>query len=144
VPNWRHYSEESPHGQSATTSYVYDAAGGLPRLLDDGTRKYVYGLGLAYTVDGSTDPIRVYYADGIGSVRALTNGGGALAQTYQTDAFGVPIAAGTSGTSTQEIRFAGEQRHAESGFVYLQARMYDPATGRFLSRGPPAAPAVDL
>src|SRR5581483_6882434 len=83
----------------ATTSYVYDAAGGLPMLLDDGTTRYVYGLGLAYSVDTSANPVRVYHADGLGSVRALTDGSAALQQTYQNDAFGVVVAAGTAGTS---------------------------------------------
>ena len=27
-----------------TATYTYDIAGGLPLLLDDGTRKYVWGL----------------------------------------------------------------------------------------------------
>src|SRR5205085_1454564 len=30
--------------------------------------------------------------------------------------------------------FAGEQRDAETGLVYLRARYYDPAIGRFLQR----------
>ena len=42
---------------ATTTRYVYDAAGGLPVLLDDGARKYVWGLWLAYAVasSGSVD-----------------------------------------------------------------------------------------
>ena len=35
-----------------------------------------------------------------------------------------------------ENRFAGEYTDAETGFVYLRARYYDPATGQFLSRDP--------
>jgi RHS repeat-associated protein len=38
--------------------------------------------------------------------------------------------------SAQPFGYAGEVRDAETGLVYLRARMYDPATGRFLSRDP--------
>lgn len=34
------------------------------------------------------------------------------------------------------MRWAGEYRDAETGFVYLQARYYDPATAQFLTRDP--------
>ena len=44
-----------------TTTYVYDVAGGLPVLLDDGTRKYVWGLGLAYAVETATGASRTIY-----------------------------------------------------------------------------------
>jgi RHS repeat-associated protein len=114
-----------------TTRSVYDVGGGLPVLLDDGTRKYVWGLGLAYAVSGSS--IEVYHTDGLGSVRALTNGSGALVQTQATDEFGVPT--GSLGSSGQPFGYTGEQRDA-TGLVYLRARMYDPATGRFVQRDP--------
>jgi YD repeat-containing protein len=74
-----------------TTSYVYDV-GGLPTLLDDGTRKYIWGAsGLAYTVDKSTAAVQVYHADGLGSVRAITDSAGSVVQTYRTDEFGIPV-----------------------------------------------------
>ena len=41
---------------STQTSYVYDVNASLPNLLDDGTRKYVWGLGLAFAVDTSGNP----------------------------------------------------------------------------------------
>jgi len=78
-----------------TISYVYDVAGGLPVLLDDGARKYVWGAGgLAFTVDKTTAAVQVYHTDGLGSVRAITDSTGSVTQTYRTDEFGVPIAVG--------------------------------------------------
>jgi RHS repeat-associated protein len=115
-----------------TTRSVYDAVGGLPMLLDDGTRKYVYGLGLAYAVSGST--IEVYHTDGLGSVRALTDAAGQVTATYRTDEFGVPTA--TTGSSGQPFGYTGEQRDSATEMVYLRARMYDPAMGRFIQRDP--------
>ncbi len=123
---------------SSTTSYVYDVGNGLPTVLSDGTRKYVYGLGLAYTVD-SGNVVQVYQTDGLGSVRALTDGTGTVVQTYLTDAFGVPTA--TQGSSSQPFGYTGQQRDGD-GLVYLRARFYDPGSGRFLSRDPFAGMTV--
>ncbi len=72
-----------------TTTYLYDVNQSLPVLLEDGTRKYVWGLGLAYDVDGSNN-VEVFHTDGLGSVRAITDAGGVLVQTYATDEFGMP------------------------------------------------------
>jgi RHS repeat-associated protein len=113
----------------ATTRYVYDALGGLPTLLDDGARKYVWGLGLAYAVGGTS--IEVYHGDGLGSVRATTDAAGWVTHTQRTDEYGVPTE--TTGGGGQPFGFTGEQRDA-TGLVYLRARMYDPNVGRFMQR----------
>jgi len=97
--------------------------------------KYVYGLGLAYAVDGSGN-VQVYHTDGLGSVRAITDGNGNVIATYQTDEFGIPTQ--TQGSSTQPFQHTGQQRDAENGLYYLRARMDDPSIGRFLSRDPMA------
>lgn len=114
-----------------TTRYVYDVSGTLPMLLDDGTRKYVWGQGLAYTVDNSGN-VRVPHTDGLGSVRALSDSTNSVVQAYQTDEFGVP--GETMGTLSQPLQYTGEQRDGETGLVSLRARVYDPQVGRFLQR----------
>jgi RHS repeat-associated protein len=116
-------------GAGTPIRYASDVNGSLPVTIDDGTRKYVYGLGLAYAVSGST--LEVYHADRLGSVRALTNGAGVVTASYRTDEFGVVTA--TSGASGQPFVFDGEARDA-TGFTYLRARYYDPVIGRFMSR----------
>jgi RHS repeat-associated protein len=128
---------------STTTSYVYDVGGGLPIVLDDGSRKYVWGAaGLAYSVDKSTAAVQVYHTDGLGSVRAITDSTGSVVQAYQTDEFGIPTQ--TQGTSAQPFGFTGEQRDPEDGLVYLRARMYDPSIGRFFQRDPLAKSASGI
>lgn len=109
---------------------AYDTNRGLPVLLEDGTRRYVWGLGLAYEVEGTS--ALVYHVDGLGSVRAITDATKAVGQTYESDEFGVPIT--TSGGSAQPFGFTGEQNDPEVGLVYLRARQYDPLLGRFVSR----------
>lgn len=94
--------------------------------------EYVWGLGLAYGAEGTS--VAAVHADGLLSVRALSDGVGALSDTFQRDAFGVRGA--VEGQSTQPFDFTGELRDGETGFLYLRARMYDPFTGRFISRDP--------
>jgi RHS repeat-associated protein len=119
---------------TGNVAYVLDVNRGLPTVIDDDARKYVYTLGLAYSVDKTTGAVLTYHADGLGSVRALTDASKAVVQTYRTDAWGTVLA--TAGSSTQPFSFTGEPTDIESGFVYLRARFYDPAIGRFLSRDP--------
>src|SRR5205823_6732103 len=122
-------------GIVGTANYTYDVASSLPMLLDDGTRKYVWGLGEVYNVDKTTAAAQVYHTDGLGSVRAITDTSSPNAlviQTYRTDEFGIPDPSGTMGASTQSLQYTGEQRDAESNLMYLRARTYDPAIGRFM------------
>jgi len=51
---------------------------------------------------------------------------------YGYDEYGVP--GFTFELTSNDRRFAGEQRDADSGLSYLRSRYYDPATGRFLAR----------
>jgi RHS repeat-associated protein len=130
---------------AVTTPYLYDIRASVAKLLQDGERRYVWRPGLAYATDLTGNILQhVYHTDGIDSGRVLTNAAGAVTDTKRTDAFGVPLY--TQGSSTQPFGFAGEQRDAESGLVYLRARQYDPQLGRLIQRdvlrGSPARPAT--
>jgi RHS repeat-associated protein len=116
-------------GGGTPIRFVTDPNRALPVTIADGTRKYVWGLGLAYAVSGSS--VEVYHADRLGSIRALTDATGAVTATYRTDAWGVATA--QTGSSTQPFGFTGEPRDA-TGLSYLRARYYDPTLGRLLSR----------
>ena len=116
---------------SSTTTYTHDVALGLPVVLDDGARKYVWGLGLAYAVTAAGGAVDVYHTDGLGSIRALTDASGTITQTYEYDAYGNLSLA--NGTRSQPFGYTGEPRDP-TGLVHLRARMYDPAIGRFLQR----------
>ena len=116
-------------GAGTPIRYISDVNGSMPITIDDGTHKYVYGLGLAYAVSGST--IEVYHTDRLGSVRAITDATGAVTASYRTDEWGVPTS--STGSSTQLFRYTGEPQDA-TGLNYLRARYYDPSVGRFLTR----------
>lgn len=117
-------------GTKPTVSYTYEASGTLPFLIDDGTRKYLWGLGNASTVDTSDDAL-MYHTDGLGSVRAITGPDGAVVQSHRTDEFGIPIT--SAGSVDQPLRYTSEQFDPETTLTYLRARYYDPGVGRFLT-----------
>jgi RHS repeat-associated protein len=116
-------------GAGPLIRYVTDPSGSLPVTIADGARKYVWGLGLAYAVAGSS--VEVYHSDRLGSIRAISDASGALTATYRTDEWGVPTA--TTGSAGQPFRFTGEPLDA-TGLVYLRARYYHPDLGRFMTR----------
>lgn len=115
-------------------SFTWDASGALPLLLSDGAASYIYGVGNAPLAQVTSSGTLYFHQDQLGSTRALTNGSGAVVGTFTYDAHGNRTA--STGTASSPLGWAGEYRDAETGFVYLRARLYDPATGQFLSRDP--------
>jgi RHS repeat-associated protein len=77
---------------------------------------------------------RCYHADGIGSVRALTDETGAVTDSYTYTAFGELLE--HTGTDPQPYAFAGEPYDPNAGFQYHRARWMDPRVGRFLGMDP--------
>ncbi|HEV2126893.1 MAG TPA: hypothetical protein VGW38_29435 [Chloroflexota bacterium] len=87
---------------TSTSRYIHDVNRGLPTLLDDGTRSYVWGLptsnlGILYALDRSGNLLG-YHANGRGSIVALTDSGGSVVQMYITDEYGVPTVQQGSGS----------------------------------------------
>jgi RHS repeat-associated protein len=117
------------------TSYVQDLAAGLSVVLAETTggqtSRYVYGNGLVTRIDPAGTP-SFFHADGLGSTRALSNLAGQRTDAYSYDVFGMERS--HTGSSGQPFTFAGEQADGELGLVYLRARYYDPAVGRFIQR----------
>jgi RHS repeat-associated protein len=116
-------------GGNQATQYVTDPTGALPVTIADGTRKYVYGLGLAYAVTGGS--IEIVHPERLGSIRSITDATGAVTATYAYDEWG--LLTGSTGSSSLPLGFTGEPTDA-SGLSYLRARYYDPTLGRFLAR----------
>jgi RHS repeat-associated protein len=129
--------------QSRTTSgstdeFVWSTVGSLPVLLDDGDHVYLYGPSLtpiAQVDDAGT--IEYLQGDLLGSVRTITDSGGAVVGTSAFDAFGARTA--HTGSADSAIGFTGNWTDPDTGLVHLRARDYDPATGQFLT----VDPAVD-
>ncbi len=117
---------------SSTESFTYSALSDA--LLEDGSTYFVYGAdGLPLEqINGST-PL-YYLHDQLGSTRALANESGTVVDTYTYDAYGNLV--GSTGTDDTPLGFAGAYTDAETGFLYLINRYYDPATGEFLTVDP--------
>jgi RHS repeat-associated protein len=119
------------------TDYVQDIAAPLPVVLVETTAgqtaQYVYGNDLLAQVDPAGNPL-FYHTDGLGSTRALSNLAGHRTDTYNYDVFGAVRS--HAGSASQPFTFTGEQIDGGLGLVFLRARYYDPAVGRFISRDP--------
>jgi len=72
--------------------------------------------------------------DQLGSIRMLTTSSSANIGTASFDAYGATP--GTVGVGTGSFGYAAQYTDTETGFQYLRARYYDPATGQFLTRDP--------
>jgi len=98
-----------------TTSYTWDAAAGLPVILQDSQgNTYVYGLDLISRTDSGG--VQEYYLyDGLGSTTDLTDGSGNNVASYGYDVFGAIRS--QSGSSANLWLFTGEQRDSNSKLV---------------------------
>ncbi len=126
-----------------TTKYLVDTLNptGYSQLVDETvngavTRTYAYGLQRVSENQfvSSTWTPSFYGYDGHGNVRFLANTAGTVTDTYQYDAFGMPIT--SSGTTANNYRYSGEWLDGNVGLYHLRARYYNQATGRFWTRDP--------
>jgi RHS repeat-associated protein len=77
--------------------------------------------------------VQFLHADQLGSTRLLTDLSGAVVGSFAYTPYGQ--LAGKTGTADTALRFTGQYTDP-TGYLYLRARVYDPATGVFLSRDP--------
>ena len=114
-----------------TTRYVLDINNSISQVLSDGSSTYLYGLGRI----GQQNIVgwQYYLGDALGSVRQLTNPAGTIIQARSYEPFGKQLSA--AGNPLTKYGFTGEWTDP-TNLVYLRARYYDPATGRFLSKDP--------
>ena len=130
-------------GPPQTTDYLVDTSGSLSHAVaetdDAGTLKAYYVRGddlLSVTRPNGLGAwtTRFYHADGLGSIRRLTDEAGNITDGYTYDAFGELLA--HTGTDPQPYAFTGEPFDLNSGFQYHRARWMDPRTGRFTGMDP--------
>jgi RHS repeat-associated protein len=118
------------------TSYLaWDVDENPPLLLSDGTNSYIYGPN-NIPVEQISNESKVFYLhdDQRGSTRLLTGSTGKTEATMTYDAYGNTI--GTTGTVTTPLGYDGQYTSADTGLIYLRARVYDPKTAQFLTRDP--------
>ncbi len=115
---------------ASLTRYLYEYDKVILELnaLGDQTGRNVYGLNLISRTFG--EDTFFYFYNGHADVTALLAADGTIAATYYYDAFGNIL--DQMGTVTSNILYAGYQYDPETGLYYLNARMYNPVTARFI------------
>jgi RHS repeat-associated protein len=137
------YDGDGNRVSKGSTQYLVDEVNptGLAQVVEEITgsavqRSYAYGLqriSQDRVVSGSIVP-SFYSYDGHGDVRMLTDSTGTVTDTYDYDSYGNVV--NSTGSTTNVYLYQGEQFDSETGFYYLRARYFNPATGRFLSEDP--------
>ena len=95
----------------------------IPRTIDGQTVKYLY--------NGHSDKVNCEAREGaLGYVVALVDETGNIVGSYYYDAFGNILE--QTGNIDNNVTYAGYQYDEETGLYYLNARMYDPVTARFM------------
>jgi RHS repeat-associated protein len=124
-----------PGGSTSITNYLVDPSGYLSHVVAESDDS---GNLLAYYVRGDdllaairSTGTRFYHADGLGSIRYLTDEAGNITDGYTYTAFGEPLS--HTGSDPNPYQFAGEHYDPNIGFHYLRARFYNSEIGSFVS-----------
>ena len=81
---------------------------------------------------------RYMHGDHLGSISVITDETGAVVERLRFDVFGLPVdpatdAAKAMGASNTTRGFTGHEMDASTGLINMNARLYDPILGRFIS-----------
>ncbi len=114
--------------------FVWDGDQLVMELSESGKvqKRYVRGNDLVYADKGDNTEKQYYATDSHGNVVQLTDENGKVIKTYEYDSFGNEVK--PDGKDDNPFRYCGEYYDKETGEIYLRARYYQPAVGRFLTR----------
>ncbi len=120
---------------SGTTAYLaWDFAESTPLMLNDGTNSFIYGpYGVPVEQIASEKALYLHH-DQQGSIRLLTGSTGKVEATATFDAYGNKT--GSTGTATTPLGYDAQYTNADTGLIYLRARVYDPSTAQYLTVDP--------
>ena len=110
------------------TSFVYHDG----ELLEEGReeQKTSYHLGAGMEAFRRGQELSYYHRDEQLSTVFVTDGQGEIRNSYQYDAFGIPLE--TTEQLNNRIRYTGQQYDELTEQYYLRARYYNPVAGRFM------------
>jgi RHS repeat-associated protein len=119
------------------SSFTYDATGisSFAQSSTSGTTAFTrspHGYLIGETLSGGAKYYYLY--DGLGSVVALTDNSGTVANTYSYDPYGNTTA--TTGSVSNPFRYIGGVWDASAKLYKLGERYYDPSIGRFTQLDP--------
>jgi RHS repeat-associated protein len=122
---------------SGTTSHIaWDTAENTPLILSDGTNSYIYGVSgfPIEQINNTTEKALYLHHDQAGSTQFIAGETGTTEAAYSYTPYGA-IEEHT-GTATTPFDYDGQYTSSDTGFIYLRARVYDPATAQFMSVDP--------
>ena len=147
--NSRHQQTRVETENGSVQENRYDAEGLRFELLENGRRtSFVYHdgellqeegreeQGTSYHLGAGMEAFRrgqelsYYHRDEQLSTVFVTDGQGEIRNSYQYDAFGIPLE--TTEQLNNRIRYTGQQYDDVTGQYYLRARYYNPVAGRFM------------
>ncbi|MEO5927636.1 MAG: RHS repeat-associated core domain-containing protein [Patescibacteria group bacterium] len=129
--------------EASSTSLLYVSKNYNLTMSATGTitdiEKHVYAdsLHLA-TIQGSGPSVKGYWnhVDHLSGANIITDAAGAVQETLDYLPFGGIRLDQKAGTWSEQRKYAGHEFDDNSGLSYMEARYYDPATGRFLNEDP--------
>ena len=136
-PMGRLQQTQASGGSTATTLFLYEGSRLIAEYDTSGNvlQRYVHGSGVDEPIvwyEGSGTTTRHFlHTDRQGSVIALSDSSGAETATYAYGPYGEPQAWGGS-----RFSYTGQIQLPEAKLYHYKARVYDPATGRFLQTDP--------
>ena len=118
-----------------TTQFILDGGNVIGEVNPQNqVTNYIRGAsGLILSKDPS-NVMRYYVTNGHGDVTGLTDTSGTVIKSYTYDAFG--IEQNIDSNDTNPFRYCGEYFDSETQSIYLRARYYSPAVGRFTQQDP--------
>lgn len=125
---------------AGTTDYMVDPNGSLTRLLvksgPEGTTYYVWGNGLLYEADGTTDATKTYHYDQVGSTVARTDDAGNVIGRAEYSPYGLVMS--KSGDMATPFMFNGQYgvMADPNGLLHMRARFFSPYLMRFINADP--------
>ena len=147
--NSRHQQTRVETENSNVQENRYDAEGLRFELLENGRRtsfvyhngellheegreeqKTSYHLGAGIEAFQRGQELSYYHRDEQLSTALVTSGQGEIRNSYQYDAFGIPLE--TTEKLNNRIRYTGQQYDDVTEQYYLRARYYNPVAGRFM------------
>ena len=111
--------------------HIWDGSNIVADVDDGDITVYVRGINLIYADDGDKT---YYHFNAHDDVVALTNANGSKTKSYSYNAFGVEYNEST--LDDNPFRYCGEYYDKETQTIYLRARYYDSAQGRFTQEDP--------